>query len=281
MNSRFRNGIFLLSIVLFVGVTTYYLLSSKTKVEDNFVELKEFQKQVDSLKQIAQLKNKKFQAQLFNPNFISDYKGYMLGLTSGQLDRLNRYRKSGKWINSVTEFKDVTQVSDSLLNEISSLFKFPDWVKQESRNQKFKNKKYPTKSYAQKKDLNVVTFTELQNDVKLPDFMAKRIVNYRNKIGGFVDDIQIKDIRGLYDNQQKKLLSMFTVKTPKQIKKININSATVKELIEVPYFDFEMALEIVDRIKDTGKISNFSELKKINGFSLEKIDRIALYLTLN
>lgn len=42
-----------------------------------------------------------------------------------------------------------------------------------------------------------------------------------------------------------------------------------------------MALDIKEFIEDNGNISNFNELGKIEGFSLKKIDRIKLYLTLN
>ena len=49
-------------------------------------------------------------------------------MSSEEIDRLLDYRKQNKWINSKEEFKKVTKVSDSLLDQISSYFKFPDWV---------------------------------------------------------------------------------------------------------------------------------------------------------
>ena len=225
-------------------------------------------------------KKEQYQLKPFNPNFISEYKGYTLGLSAQELDRLYAYREQGKWINSASDFKKVTRVSDSLLEIISPMFKFPQWINQKNKP-KIVEKKFSALSYSDKRDLNGVLAEELQKHCNLPDFIARRIVKYRTKIGGFVSDIQLKDISGLYENQRKKILSLFTVKTPKNIEKVNINKASVQELIEVPYFDFETALEIRDLIKNNGGISSFEELGKINGFSLEKIDRIALYLTLN
>ncbi|MEW7280457.1 helix-hairpin-helix domain-containing protein [Aquimarina sp. 2201CG1-2-11] len=281
LHTRFRNGIFLLSILLLGIVSSYYFYNNRQKPKNNFAELKRFQKEIDSLKTISQSKKKKQQHKLFNPNFISDYKGYLLGLSTEELDRLFAYRDNGKWINSVAEFKKVTRVSDSLLERISPLFKFPDWTKNTSKRTRNTVRNHENLPYAQKKDLNTTTVIELQEHVGVPDFIAERIIKYRNKIGGFVSDLQIEDIYGLYDNQKNKLLSLYTVKTPKEIKKINLNKAKVKELMNVPYFDFETAIEIVDFIKNNGQISSFDELEKIEGFSLEKIDRIALYLTLN
>ncbi|GAA4274354.1 helix-hairpin-helix domain-containing protein [Aquimarina gracilis] len=267
-------------MLLFSSVILFYFYPNPRTEEKSFVELTSFQKEVDSLKKIAHKETKIFKIKPFNPNFISDYKGYQLGLSPQELDRLNIYRNEGKWINSVTQFKQVTMVSDSLLSTISPLFRFPDWTTQNKRRKRF-NKTYTIKTYSEKQDLNLVTQEQILEKVKVPDFIAQRIINYRNKIGGFIDDIQLQDVSGLYENQRKKLLSFFTVKTPQRIEKQNINNASVNQLIEVPYIDFEVALEIRDYIKNNGSISNFKELGKIKGFSLDKIDRIALYLTLN
>ncbi len=281
IHSRFRNGIFLLAIILFVCVIVYYLYPRSVKPKSNFVELTDFQTQVDSLKKLAELKKEQYRLKPFNPNFISDHKGYQLGLSAKELDRLYEYRNQDKWINSVSDFKKVTKISDSLLATISPLFKFPEWTKNNKGVKRYSKKAHAVLPYSQKGDLNAVSSQELQEKVNIPDFIAERIIKYKNKMGGFVSDIQLKDVRGLYDSQRNKILSLFTVKTPKIINKVNINKASVNELIEVPYFDFEMALEIKDFIKEQGGISNFDELGKIEGFSLEKIDRIALYLTVN
>lgn len=281
IHSRFRNGIFLLSILLFTIIIGCFFYSKTKITKYNLTELKEFQSQIDSIKEYNEKHKKEYRLGMFNPNFISEYKGYVLGLSPAELDRLYSYRNQGKWINSVSEFKKVTQISDSLLTIISPLFKFPEWKKNIAKTKTFSKRKYATKSYSQKKDLNTVIAKNLQEEAQIPDFIAIRIIKYRNKIGGFIHDIQLNDISGLYDNQKNNILSLFTVKTPKKIKKVNINNASVKELLEVPYFDFELALDIKDFIKNNGDISRFDELVKIKGFSIEKIDRIKLYLTID
>ena len=45
----------------------------------------------------------------FNPNYISDYKGYELGMSLAELDRLHKFRASGNYIYSAlcTEAQDV------------------------------------------------------------------------------------------------------------------------------------------------------------------------------
>lgn len=281
MNKRFRNGIFLLSIVAFLIIIISFVFQEKKELTSDLVEIKSYQSQIDSLK-LAMLESKKeYVIRPFNPNFITDYKGYTLGLSSEELDRLYQFRLKDKWINSSSDFQRVTKVSDSLLAKISPLFKFPEWVNKPRTSIAYSSKKkFPQKTFAQKKDLNQVLVKELVDEINIPDFIAERIINYRKKIGGFIDDKQLLDVSGLYESQRTHLLSDYTVKTFKSLEKINLNQATVKELMEVPYFDFEMALEIRDFIKDRNGVSSFEELGKINGFDVEKIDRIELYLKL-
>ncbi|OED41845.1 hypothetical protein AB832_03190 [Flavobacteriaceae bacterium (ex Bugula neritina AB1)] len=280
MHSRFRNGVFLLALILFLGILLFFFLPTYRYDVTNLKELTEYQHQIDSLKKAAIIKKKVNELRPFNPNFITEYKGYVLGLSTVELDRLYAYRKEGKWVNSIQDFKRVTQVSDSLLVVISPYFKFPEWT-QYSKTPKRQKKKFPDVSFANKKDLNQVTASELTKGVGVPDFISERIIKYRKKLNGFIDDVQLQDVSGLYEYQRNKILSLYTVKTRKDVNKINVNTASVKELMEVPYFDFEMALSIRDFIKMNNGISNFTELEKVEGFSLEKIDRIALYLKFN
>ena len=76
------------------------------------------------------LKTKKQQLRIFpfNPNYISLSKGYQLGLSLKEIDRLHQYRDSGKFINSASAFEQITQVAPSWIKQYSPYFKFPDWV---------------------------------------------------------------------------------------------------------------------------------------------------------
>ncbi|GAA4107789.1 helix-hairpin-helix domain-containing protein [Aquimarina addita] len=282
LHTRFRNGIFVFALLIFCLLITFYFYPNPQK--EDIVGLKKLavhQSQINCLKEEV-LKNKEsYEQRPFNPNFISDYKGYVLGLSTLELDKLYEFRSHGKWINSTEDFKKVTKVSDSILAKISPFFKFPDWIQKNKKSTPSFTNKYPIKSYAQKGDLNQISAELLMEEIGIPDFIAERIVQYRDKIGGFISDIQLQDISGLYEHQRTKLLALYTVKTPVKIQKININKATVKELVEIPYFDFETALEIRDFVSENQEISDFKELEKIIGVSLEKIDRIELYLKLD
>ena len=273
-----RNGIFLLVTIILVLQLAYWLIPfPKGVAPKDTPELVRFQQKVDSLKQLKIKENtpKKYP---FNPNFITDYKGYTLGMSTQEIDRLLAYRKQNKWVNSKKDFQDVTKVSDSLLNTFSHLFKFPDFITNPKKKKVFaKDRKL---SYKVKIDLTKATALQLQGVYGIGPYYSEKIIGYRTKLNGFSDNVQLKDVYGLEPNVINNILKKFTVKTPVNIKKININTAKVTDLSELPNLNYEIARQIIKYRELNGEFNDINQLKSIAEFPIEKFDRIQLYLTL-
>ena len=215
----------------------------------------------------------------FNPNFITDYKGYKLGMNSKEINRLLLYRAQNKWINSAKEFQNVTKVSDLFLHIISLNFKFPDWVK--NSNKTSVSLERPI-SFEDKIDLNITTVNELQKVYGVGSVLSNRIIKLRDSfIGGFISDIQLQDVRGLTPETIENIRKQFSVKTPRTYLKISLNTATVDQLVTIQHIDYELAYEIIElrMLKEGYKI--IDELTKVKGFPVKKLEIIKLYLTLN
>ena len=274
-------GIFLLVAIIVVLQLVYHFVDlSENNVPTGLDErdLTQFQKKIDSVK-LAASAVKTVKIFPFNPNLITDYKGYTLGMSPGEIDRLHDYRAQDKWVNSSEEFQQVTKISDSLLQKISPYFKFPDWVTSKNSPARLKVSNSVKKAFEDKIDLNIATAEDLMMLKGIGEVLSGRIVNYRNKIGGFVDDLQLKDIYGLNHELRQEIQSYYTVKSPPEIKILSINQASVIELSGIPYINYELAREIVNYRLLHEKISSFEELAKIKEFPSEKIERIALYLS--
>lgn len=231
---------------------------------------------VDSLRKEA-LEKKKPKRYPFNPNFISDYKAYTLGLTPLEFDRLSRFRGSNKWIHSIADFKEVTKVSDSLLDIIGPLFKFPDWVVKSKAASAQKSLSVGL-SYTDKIDLNTATQIQLQKVRGIGPALSARIISYRDKLGGFSVDKQLQNVWGLSQQLVANVLAGFTVKTPNPIKQIAINTASVSDIATIPGISFDFAKEIWEFRILRQKIESLSELKKIEGMTASKYALIELYL---
>lgn len=278
-NRSQRSGILLLSLFILIlfGIYHFVDFSETSSFDTSSPEIVAIQQELDSITK-AELENKKPKIFPFNPNFITDYKAYTLGLSTEEYDRLKNFRSKDKWINSVADFKRVTQVSDSVLAQISPYFKFPDWV----TNPKPKKKSYSNftaeKPYAQKIDLNTATKEQLQQVSGIGEAYSDRIVKYRNKLGGFTDDVQLYNVYGLDAAVVKRALKQFTVKTPREIEKMNINTASASDIATIPSISFELAKKIWEFRKLRERLENITELQKLEGLSQSKLQLIQLYL---
>jgi len=253
-DKRKRSGILLLC-TLIIGVLSF--LFWYTPKEESIISTEEairvahFQRKIDSL--------------------------YTLGMTIEEIDRLKRFRESDKWVNSVADFKRVTQVSDSLLAEISPYFKFPDWVTN-PKTVKSGNAKKKWKTPEEKKDLNKISFEALMQLEGMEAEAAHKIIKHHKKLRGYLIDKQIYDVYGVPTKFKRKVLNQYTVKTKPTITLLDVNTSTASDLSTVPLLNFDLAKEIVDyRILREG-IKSLEELKDLEGMTDYKFERIRLYL---
>ncbi|MFC0605945.1 ComEA family DNA-binding protein [Winogradskyella pulchriflava] len=282
-----RSGIFLLLLIIVVLQCVYYFVDfSKAEVSSNQEELNDFRNELDSLR-LVELENSKPKIYPFNPNYITDYKGYTLGMSNEEIDRLHKFRESNQWVNSAKEFQKITKVSDSLLATISPYFKFPDWVtnpkpKSNSYRNTYSNSNSNSpKTYAQKIDLNTATLAQLQKVYGVGEKLSERIIKYRNKHkGGFIADVELSEIWGLEPEVIERIKNDFTVKTPRATKKYNLNTATRDELVMIQYIDYEIANNIIEERSLRDGFKSLDELTKVEDFPIRKIEIIKLYLHL-
>lgn len=279
-----RAGILILFAIIIVLQSVYYFFdfSSVQTISPNKQKWLSMQSKIDSLKESNPKYSKKIY--LFNPNFITDYKGYKLGMSVLEIDRLLDYRKENKYVNSPKEFQAVTQISDSLLNAIAPYFKFPNWVKNKAESRGYI--KYEKMGFAKKEkivliDINRATQEDLIKIYGIGEAISLRILKLKESLGGFVSMDQMTDVWGLSPEVVANLNSHFKVYTLPLVNKIAINNASLKEISQFSYFRYALAKEIVTYRSMNGDIRNIEDLTKIKGFPVDKANIIALYLDFN
>ncbi len=277
LNLQERKGIFLLLLIMAIFQVGYYFL-------DFSVPIANTNQAKDWLSQQIQIENQPLENQIykykiypFNPNFLTDSKAYKLGLTVAQFDRLLAFRKTNQFANSVAAFQAVTGISDSLSNAISPYFKFPEWVKNQKQNTAFEKTPFVKKEAVEILDINQATPEDLIKIYGIGPAISERILKEKDKFGAFVSMQQMNDIWGLSPEVIEKLNQHFKVLNHNNLKKIKINEASIKELMQFPYFKYTVAKEIVIYRSSNGEIK-IEDLSKINDFPVDKINIIALYL---
>ena len=273
-----RRGILSLLLLMVIIQLGYFYWSTRSKTIESLPDTSwlAMQTVIDSLKNRPT--TTKTVIYPFNPNFITDYKGYNLGMKLDEINRLFAFRKHNKYVNSAQEFQLVTGVSDSLLNVISPYFKFPDWVKQKNNPNYKTYTKFESEKKIVQKDINEASPEDLIKVYGIGPALSERILKQKEVLGGFVSMDQMQSIWGLSPEVIENLNKSFFLKTVPSVKKININTLSTKELAKFPYFNYTIAKEIVTFRSMNGEIKNVEDLAKINGFPIDKIHFIALYL---
>lgn len=276
-----RTGVFILFIIIIVLQLIYFFVDFSC-IPKEYPEKQKWlslQTEMDAMKGGMQKYSPKIYP--FNPNFITDYKGYKLGMSVQEIDRLLAFRKQNKYVNSPEEFQKVTKVSDSLLRIIAPYFKFPDWVNDRKRIKGLK--KYDNMAFAKKEkivsiDINQATQEDLIKIYGIGAGISTRILKQKEILGGFVSMEQMNDVWGLSPEVIVELNIHFKVSKLPDFKKIDVNNASLKELSQFPYFKYPLAKQIITFRSMNGDIKNIEDLIKIKGFPVDKAKIIDLYL---
>ena len=274
-----RNGVLFLIILIVLAQLVYVFVDFSTtdEVNLNTSEIIAFEKEIDSLREI-EIENRKPKLFPFNPNFITDFKGYQLGMSTEEIDRLHQFRLTDKYVNSAQEFQKVTGVSDSLLLIISPYFKFPDWVTNKKVVASSKQTSFNKEVNISTNDINLATQEDFKTINGVGDKLSERIIKYRSKLQGFSFDDQLNEVWGLEDVVVKRILKVFSIQSIPTIKKLNVNTAKFKEVLAIPYIDYDLCKKIFEYRDEVAELQDIAELRNIKDFPQNKYDRIVLYL---
>lgn len=273
-----RSGIFLLLALIIVFQLVYFFVDLDPMETENNKEKQAWLSLQSEMDKATEEKQTTATPKIypFNPNFITDFKGYKLGMSVQEIDRLIAYRKTNKYVNSAQEFQAVTKVSDSLLKVIAPYFKFPDWVNNKKEFKAYQNSEKKEKVVVL--DINEATQEDLKKIYGIGDALSERIIKEKQKLGGFMSMEQMNDVWGLSPEVIAQLNKNFKIKTVPVVKKIDINNATIKELMQLPYFKYALAKSIVTFRSMNNGIKSKEDLQKIKDFPVEKANIIVLYL---
>ena len=107
-----RVAFFLFSVL--IGFQIYL---DRNTLEKDAIDILAFDAALQEQIDLAKSKKQQLRIFPFNPNYISLSKGYQLGLSLKEIERLHQYRDSGKFINSVSAFEQITQVAPSCVKQ--------------------------------------------------------------------------------------------------------------------------------------------------------------------
>lgn len=126
-------------------------------------------------------------------------------------------------------------------------------------------------------DINTTTLDDLLNIPDLDERITKRIIAFRDKLGGFYSVEQLKETYGLdtmvFANIRDRLKIGEGV-----FRKININTASFDELRSHPYIRYQLANAIVEEREKNGNFQSVEAIQKIQLVTPEIYSKLAAYL---
>lgn len=127
-------------------------------------------------------------------------------------------------------------------------------------------------------DINSVQFDALMNVKGVGRSAAYEIIRYREKLGGFTYMEQLKDIPCIDSEMYDILCSYFSVQSESAYdstgEKIDLNTATVRELASVDGISEKTAQNIVLYRKKYGDFVSIRELMEVDGIGTELFQKI-------
>lgn len=204
----------------------------------------------------------------FDPNRASKQDLERLGLKSWQADNVINYREKGGFFAKPEDFEKIYGLDEDLLQ---NLLPFVEIEAEYNPN--------TNKNNTIILDINKATDIELQKLSGIGPSYSKRIVDYRIKLGGYVDVSQLYEVYGMTEELYSSIQDNLVVSNI-EIEKINLNEADFKELVSHPYIDKENAINILNYRDFAGEITDFHDLVKQKAITQEFFNKLLPYISI-
>ena len=292
-NKGERNGIFVVISIIIIILALPYLI--KVTASDNSEEFLRFSKDIalfekslqnasDSANEARQLNFQMMDRSVaenkltpfpFNPNLLPSQQWSKMGLKDWQIKVIKKFEAKGGKFYKKEDFKRMFCISPSEYEILEPYISIPE-QKNEYADRKPEVKEIKKKVLI---DLNTADSVALLTLYGIGPSFAKRIVKYRNLLGGFYSKQQLLEVYGFDQDRLDKIEDYCEVGFG-GIKKINVNTVKTDELKKHPYFDYYTAKAIVDQRIILKKYTSLQQIKEIPLIHDELFAKIRNYLVL-
>lgn len=230
----------------------------------------------------ANSNNKKNKLFYFDPNTLSNEGWQQLGVRDKTIKTIQNYLSKGGKFKKPDDLRKIYGLFPDEYERLAPYIKIESQdISATSTPTKIDVNSGPSNHSSNYSAINV-NLADTSAFISLPGIgskLATRIVNFREKLGGFYSVNQISETFGLPDSTYKKIFPRLKT-NGEPTKKININSASKDDLKIHPYIKWNLANAIVEFRNQHGNYSSLTDLKKIELIDEAVYSKISPYLTL-
>lgn len=202
----------------------------------------------------------------FNPNTATDEDFARLGFSGKQISSIRKYLAKSEMFRTKEDFLKLNVITEKQKVALS------DWILIKSEAPVEIKRPKPTLLI----EINSADSVQFKQLPGIGSVLAKRIVKYRDLLGGFYSVDQLREVYGLNEQTFGLIENKLTVE-PSRIKKIDLNFSDMKELSRHPYLQRNLAAKIIKFRSKNGSFKNMIVLRDSMILNIEEYDRIKPY----
>lgn len=298
VHKKEKIGLSIFLIVAIIGAGLVYLLPRwlwphKKELLEVTLNKKTLNQEKSGIESAQQNKKERSQGKEFakitvaensiNPNMASLNDWVSLGLTEKQGQVILNYVSKGGRFYHQADLKKMYSITEKNLERMLPYLYFEDKPTKPSYQSTAKDLNKDTeykKATVEEVTINInedpaESFQAIRG---IGPVLSKRIIEFRDRLGGFHDKQQLREVYNLPEEVADQLIKQ-SVLTSKAVKKINLNTASADELYQHPYLRAHRKA-ILDLRKKKGGIQDLEELKQKLLINDENYRKIAPYLAL-
>ncbi len=211
----------------------------------------------------------------FDPNLMDESGWQKLGMTKGQIKTIQNYLSKGGKFKYKEDLAKMYCIKSEQYEELKEYILLPD--KSEAKvysydSSKFKNNfpnntytnTYP-KSFPEKKKLNIdinsadsATLVQLNG---IGPYLAGKIIQYRNRLGGFQRREQLLEVYRM-DSVKLNEIDSEVYLDPNNIRKLNLNKVEYLDLAKHPYLNKNQVKALLAYREQHGAFQRIEDIKK-------------------
>ena len=286
-----RRAVLFLLTLLFVFICMWVLFPVKEEEtleqdQEGIEEIKNFLAGVHEMEERQSLqysydkpKKRKVVLAAFDPNSADSIDFLQRGLPPFIAHTILQYRRAGGKFRTADDFSRVYGLSSEEFKILKPYIRIAEVFRRKQdtlhavkkmRKDTLAVYKYPEGTLV---DLNEADTTELKKIPGIGSGIARMIVAYRNRLGGFYDTAQLKEV----DYVNEDMLKWFKLENS-SIHRINANKAGLDKLRSHPYMNFYKAKVIMEYRRKKGKLKSLSQLSLYEEFTEKDLERLSYYL---
>jgi competence protein ComEA len=226
--------------------------------------------------------NKQAKGELFyfDPNTLAVTGWVRLGIREKTANTIQNYISKGGRFNKP---EDIGKIWGLHEDEVKRLLPY---VRIEAKPSAVFTTYKTSEPYKRSDKTNIITPVDINEGdtsafITLPGIgskLASRIIAFREKLGGFYKVEQVAETFALPDSTYQKIKPRLAISST-EVKKLNVNTATVDELKIHPYIRYNIANAIVQYRTTHGNFSTLNDLKKIMIITDDIYSKVSPYLT--